>query len=77
MVDTTTLNLFVAFILLAYPILSLPSLIKSKKNTGKYFSSSRFFVSKQKGNGNSFNMHNPISFTFVLVLGIVLLIKSI
>ena len=77
MINTTNLNLFVAFVLLAYPLFSLPILIKSKKVTGKYFSDSRLFVSKQEGNGTNFNMHNPISFFLLLIVGLALLVYSI
>ncbi|OJG96717.1 hypothetical protein RV18_GL001923 [Enterococcus termitis] len=55
----------------------MPSFIKSKQETGKYFSDSRVFVSKAQGNGNIFNRHHPVGFFFILLIGLVLLVGSI
>jgi len=64
-----TLNSFVALILLAYPILSIPSIIKSKRENGKYFSESHYFIPKRVGYGIGINMHNIFGFFTLLTLG--------
>lgn len=67
------LALVVALILLAYPVFSIPKLIHSKKDTGRFFSSSKTFIPKYQGNGNNFNMRNGISFIIILLVGLFVL----
>lgn len=47
-----TLNIMISLILLAYPIFSIPSIVRSKQESGKYFSESRFFYPKACWVGN-------------------------
>lgn len=65
-----TLNSMIALILLAYPILSIPSLLKSKREHGKYFSESRYFIPKRIGYGIGINMHNIWGFFTVVAIGL-------
>lgn len=72
-----SLNLFLAFLLLAYPTFALPSIFRSKKEKGKYFSDPRLIISKYQGNGNSLNMHNIFGFFLTLILGLTFLVTSL
>lgn len=74
---SVTLSLFLAFLLLAYPIFALPSLFRSKKENGRYFSDPRFIISKYQGNGNSMNMHNVFGFFLTLISGLVFFALSL
>lgn len=71
------LNLFLAFLLLAYPIFALPSILRSKNEKGKYFTDPRFIIPKYQGNGNSLNMHNFWGFFLTCILGLTFLITSL
>ena len=70
------LNLIIALILLAYPILSIPSIVKSKREKGKYFMESRYFIPKRVGYGIGINMHNVFGFFTLLGIGLLFLFLS-
>ncbi|OJG67310.1 hypothetical protein RV09_GL002876 [Enterococcus moraviensis] len=72
-----TLNSMISLILLAYPILSIPSIIKSKKENGYYFSESRFFIPKRVGYGIGINMRNKYGFFTLVVIGLLFLFLGI
>ncbi|WP_321383729.1 hypothetical protein [uncultured Enterococcus sp.] len=74
---TIQLNLFLALLLLAYPLFALPGILRSKKEKGKYFSDPRFLIPKYQGNGNSLNMHNVFGFALTLILGLTFLLTSL
>lgn len=65
---------FLAILFLVYPLLTIPSLLSSKRERGKYFVSNKILIAKYKGNGNSFNMHNIYSFFGSLLIGFILLL---
>lgn len=68
-----TLNILISLILLAYPIFSIPSILRSKQENGKYFPESRFFISKRVGYGIGINMHNSFGFFTLLFIGFLFL----
>ncbi|MGX7244406.1 hypothetical protein ACWOC1_06105 [Enterococcus quebecensis] len=70
------LNFIASLILLAYPVLSIPSLFKSKQEKGKYFAESHFFIPKRIGYGIGINMHNIYGFFIFLSIGLLLLFLS-
>lgn len=70
------LNSLIAVILLAYPILSIPSIVKSKRDKGNFFSDSRFFIPKRVGYGIGINMHNIYGFFTLLFIGVLFLALS-
>lgn len=61
--------ILISLVLLAYPILSIPSIMRSKQKNGKYFPESRFFMSKRIGYGIGINMHNRFGFFTLLAIG--------
>ncbi|MGX7264306.1 hypothetical protein [Enterococcus crotali] len=68
-----TLNIMISLILLVYPIFSIPSIVRSKQESGKYFSESRFFIPKRVGYGIGINMHNSFGFFTLLAIGFLFL----
>lgn len=68
-----TLNIMISLILLAYPVFSIPSIIKSKQENGTYFSESRFLIPKRAGYGIGINMHNSFGFFTLLFIGLLFL----
>lgn len=72
-----TINSIIALILLAYPVLTIPALIKSKHETGHYFSESRFFIPKRVGYGVGINMHNGFGFFLLLGIGLLWLVLGL
>lgn len=72
-----TVNIMVSLILLAYPVLSIPSILKAKREKGNYFSESRMFIPKRVGYGIGLNMHNCFGFFTLFFIGLLFLILGI
>ncbi|MCA5011816.1 MULTISPECIES: hypothetical protein [unclassified Enterococcus] len=70
------ITFLVSLILLAYPVLTLPSIIASKRSMGKFFTDQRLFISKSEGYGSSINRKNLISFFSLLLAGLLFLFLS-
>lgn len=67
--------IILGIILLFFPIMNVPSMIKNKKKNNRYFSDDpRILVSKNSNMGNNLNMQNKYTFFFSILLSLVLII---
>ncbi|WP_461743300.1 hypothetical protein [Enterococcus sp. LJL99] len=70
------IGIFFSILFLAYPLCSLPSIVKSKQEKGVFFSDPRFFISKAEGNGMGINTKNRFGFFVLLLIGLIILFFS-
>lgn len=72
------LLLFLGIVIVLPPLLSVPTILKNKKEKGYFFASDpRILVAKSGNYGNNLNMKNKYAFFMELVLGIALIVTAI
>ena len=64
-------------IFLAYPLCTLPTLIRSKQNRDVFFSNLPFVISKTVGNGMGINTKTFYGFFVLLIIGSAILFLSV